>query len=523
MGEEVNIEQKLAAALEQLAKKDNIIATLNDRISALVSQIENQSAALKNLEKNFETLNSRLIGSEPSGDIRKRKAPAHGAGAVTRGPLDAYFTVPANSSSHGDTSNDRMDDEELASNGDSGIPPNPNVGHQPDMQNHASTSGASFAAVATKNIAKPMPLQLGVTDRVAINQIIDLLNVFDKDDFDFVQLKGGSPPKIFPKNSIVKGAIIKLFQSNRVEFNSYSEKGEKRQSYIVRGLNYGDDSSNISLIRRSIADVGILGGVDCSRFLTGHMKRTADVNQTVLYRFTLDAKANESSLLQIKSINGYRVTIEKMRKSVVIQCHRCQRFQHTANSCSFEFRCVQCATTHKPGVCPRTVNKKLPLQCCNCVSAGLKNANHSSNNLNVCGFFKQKHSALFEKFVKNRTSAQPLNTNSNVNRSGRSVAGPSISSPDVFIGPTNANNPNTSIKKNKSNSKSVPASQNSSEWTVVQRKKSKPKSSLNSVQIPVNSGKSHTIPARSSGNSSQRVEALIGAFSNLLREFCNAS
>lgn len=524
MGEEENIDTLKTKFEAALLEKDATITLLNVRILNLEKVIENQSAILEKINANFTTLNSKVLGSGFADGEAKRKRPTGQGSNINTGPIDKFLSASAG---QGSAEEVPMDDDSVQPNRavSSGIDSNLNAGLHSNMQAHVSNSGASFAAVTAKNVARPMPLQLGVTDRTAINQIIELLNEFDKSDFDFVQLKGGSPPRIFPKNSNVKDNIIKLFQANGIEFNSYSEKGEKRQSYIVRGLNYGDDSSNITYIRRSIADVGIICAVDCSRFLTGHMKRSDDVNLAVLYRFTLDSNANESSLLQIKSINGFRVSIEKMRKSVVIQCHRCQRFQHTAKSCSFGFRCVQCVTKHGPGVCPRTLNKKLPLQCCNCVAAGLKNANHTANNLNACSFFKQKHSVLFDKFQKNVSStAQHRNVNSNINHSGGGASTQSNqTSTDVFIGPTPANNP-ASSKKKKKKSKSVPVNQNSSGRTSASESiKSNTKSNFNSNQNPVNSGKSHSGSGHSSNGSSQRVEALIGAFSKLLREFCNAT
>lgn len=355
-GDEIDIEQLKSDFAAQLAAKESIIQSLNERISALQTSIDNnQSAILNQINENYIDLNSKVLGSTESSSKRKK---ANGATSTSMGPIDK-FIISSNDSHNLNSNSVCMNEDSVNSSAAivSDAAHDLNSTQQPVVQPQtASIGGASFATVAAKNIAKPMPLQLGVTDRITINQIIDLLCEFDKDDFDFIQLKGGSPPRIFPKNSIVKSQMINVFRENNIEFNTYSEDGEKRQTYIVRGLNYGDDSTNITLICCSIADVGFLGGVDCSRFLTGQMKRGGDVNQAVLYRFTLDAKVNESSLLQIKSINGYRVTIEKMRKSVVIQRHRCQRFQHTFKSCSFEYRCEQCVVKHGPGLCPRTTN-----------------------------------------------------------------------------------------------------------------------------------------------------------------------
>lgn len=508
--EEVNIEQKLEAALKQLAQKDDIITNLNARIAALEESIKNQSVVMSKLNDNFSLLNNQL-GASGSDLVKRKKVNAKAKPlADGKGPMDNYIVVRDETDGSGEMDSiDNSNDVTMVNN-------------LPNLNQNSTSSlsaPATFASVtgAVKSVAKPMPLQLGVTDRAAISQIVDLLiNTFEEGDFDFVQLKGGSPPRIFPKSSIIKAQIMQLFQANNIEFNSYSEKGDKHQSYIVRGLNYGDDAANISHIRRALADIGILSATECGRFLTGHMKRAENANTTVLYRFTLSPGADVVSLSQIKSINGFRVIIEKMRKSIVIQCHRCQRFQHTAKSCAFEFRCVQCVTKHGWGVCPRTVNKKLPLQCCNCVGAGFKNVNHTANNLHVCGYFKQYHVALFNKISKHVNSNPRQDINS-IRSEPNVPANPAPSTSDAFAGPAHANNPNISKRK-----KSDPKSAHTG-WTAVDNKKSKSKNSNKSspASNQINSGKSHT--NSSTGNSNHRVEALIGAFSKLLRDFCHAT
>lgn len=487
------------AFVAAIAEKDAIIANLNSRIACLEQSILNQNAVLAQLNQNIIALNNNI--SDPTEGNSKRKKSSKFPSTDT-GPIDRFLyarplssEVPSNETIANDVA---MDDTTT-------------VDGSTDELNQPHIPAATYAEAVRKGKSKPMPLQLGTADRVAINQIIVLLGAFEPGDFDFVQLKGGSLPRIFPKDAIIKDKIVRLFSDNKIEFNSYTEKNEKQQSFIVRGLNHGEESTNVSHICRSLAEVGILSAIDCSRFLTGHMKRVGESNNTVLYRFTLPPNTDLSSLTQIKLINGFRVTIEKMRKSVIIQCHRCQRFQHTAKQCSFEYRCVQCLNRHDPGCCPRKLNDKLPLRCCNCVAAGIKEANHTANDFNSCSYFKNKHSLLFNKFANSRQAAiNKLKSE----RPDIAVPRPGSSS-DTAIGPAHANNPHASHKKKMKNSNStVPR-------MLVENKKSRGGNSIPVSKSTVNSGKSFS--ASTSGNSNHRVEALIGAFSKLLREFCNAS
>lgn len=92
----------------------------------------------------------------------------------------------------------------------------------------------------------------------------------------------------------------------------------------------------------------------------------------------------------IKEIGPFRVRIEKMKPSEIVQCRRCQRYQHTAAGCGFAYRCVQCVTVHLPGACPRAANKSLPLGCINCYCARLKHDTHTANDHRNCEFYRTK-------------------------------------------------------------------------------------------------------------------------------------
>lgn len=149
-----------------------------------------------------------------------------------------------------------------------------------------------------------------------------------------------------------------------------------------------------------------------------------------------------------------------MRKSTVIQCKRCQRFQHSTSSCSFNYRCVQCSNNHGPGECPRIKNTKLPLQCCNCVTAGLKNINHTANDLLKCEFFKTKHAQLFNKF-KSAMDSKAKNTSTGASKKSIGIGSIPNSSnnstfaADLLATPAAANNPHLKTGNKKKEKKKV--------------------------------------------------------------------
>lgn len=374
-----------------------------------------------------------------------------------------------------------------------------------NTQTFAKIAGSGSKSGSKTDIikSKPMPIQLNKLNHADVNGIIAALNSKFHGDFEFVQIKAGSSPRIYPKDTATKQNIAKFLEANAVEFNTFSERDQKQQSYILRGLNYGDDNTNISNIAATLNSIGIpSANIQISRYFTGFMKRNLTDDQAKLYRFTLNADSNTTNLSQIKSINGFRVAVEKMRKSTIIQCRRCQRFQHTANSCSFQYRCVQCVSVHAPGICPRKVNDKLPIQCVNCTSDGINNNNHTANNLNVCGFFKSKHMNLYNKFQKSISDGKiKSNTANKSNSKLNSVS-------KQLIEPVRANAGNKNSKnKDKSND-------------IIRRYRPNVSATTNNstanstVKSTVNSGKSHT-----GKFSEDKINALTCALVQVLREF----
>lgn len=55
--------------------------------------------------------------------------------------------------------------------------------------------------------------------------------------------------------------------------------------------------------------------------------------------------------------------------------------------CSHKYRCVQCVQSHEPGLCPRLINKNLPLGCVNCAAAEMPHAGHTANDYKSCLYY----------------------------------------------------------------------------------------------------------------------------------------
>lgn len=63
--------------------------------------------------------------------------------------------------------------------------------------------------------------------------------------------------------------------------------------------------------------------------------------------------AARTSILEVKTVGGIRLKVEKARKSSrPLQCFRCQRLGHVAANCHCPARCVFCSESHEVKDCP---------------------------------------------------------------------------------------------------------------------------------------------------------------------------
>lgn len=404
--EKDNLLAQLQACQLLLLDKDKIIKDMSDRIACLEASIENQSKTLDSINSNMALLSKQHTAKNASSNnsgLGKRSNPS----TITNQhqPAKQQLLLDSNDSNH------MVVDEQT---------PSPNNTVTENIVNNVSAQNQSnqpptFAQITSKR-SKPMPIQLSDLDHQSLDLLFNKLNEkFGHTSFDVVQLSAAMAPKIYPKDANIKQQISEFLSANDIQHNSYTEKDEKRQAFIIRGLNFGEESDNINHITQSLQQVGISNDIDCIKFITGSMKRNAAENkqQNVLYRVTLGPGENITGLQSIKVINGFKIKIEKQKKSSIIQCRRCQRFLHTANACAYDYRCVQCNQKHTAGDCPRSSNKQLPLECCNCSSIGHRQVGHSANNLVACYYFKTKHPALYTKF----TNISQINSNHQHNQS----------------------------------------------------------------------------------------------------------
>lgn len=454
--------------------KDALIAVLKSQNVNLQNQITDLNKKIDVLSANLLQLTAQLTSTNTTRALKRKQTQIGNSSNKTKiaKPISSYFNnVKNNSAAKSDTMDtsetDDADTDSISNEFTSTTRTLPGDGDQYNLNSTAKAADVPIQLPKTNEWAnvvlnnapiasgpKPSPIQLAAMDKSTYATIINgLFDKFGGKGYRWQQLKSFSLPRILTDDLDTKHKVKEWLDAGHHEYNSYAERGQKRKSYLLRGLIHGSDETNVESIGRALADVGVTGDATITRFLTGYMKRNPNNNAAPIYQITLDHNSDDSNISKIATINNFCVRFEKMKPSRIIQCHRCQRLSHTAAMCSHNYRCVQCVHSHEPGCCPRSTNKNLPIGCVNCAAADLPHTGHTANDLRKCAFYNNISKGANKSDVSKVAGIS--------NHSSSNAA--SVRFQHVNIEePVRANNPNLKKGNKKNSNKKTSTSTNSS-------------------------------------------------------------
>lgn len=423
------LREQIQGLNDQSIKQSELIVNLTTKIDSLLVKNTN----VKSVDK---TMFRKRPNSNNSDTNASKVTKSSNANVVD----DMDLTENANNTSI-------ADDNDVSNNYSSGIKSADH--HEPNITLNVdgNKNWADIVGNDENVIGKTMPIQLKLMKPTKITIVMNLIREkFGDKEYSWRQLGTNVAPRIFTNDIETKKQIMGFLRENGIEFNTYAEKTSKRKAYIVRGLCYGDDNINIGGINDALINHGICGNIEIKRFMTGHMRKNQD-KYMPLYQIVFDADVTDSNIGNIKQVNSFQIKIEKMKKSGVAQCKRCQRFLHTASSCSHSYRCVQCVAKHQPGQCPRANNGNLPLACINCKEAGLNAMGHTANDLTHCQYYLQNYQ---QKGKKNTTTTNtPRENVADPQLAGTTSKATHTTQSNDIIHNTVANEPTLNKKKTK--------------------------------------------------------------------------
>jgi len=209
------------------------------------------------------------------------------------------------------------------------------------------------------------PIKVFNTDSKLVSKLLS--NELGKDKYTIKNLSQQKISiKLKEKEDIEK--TKKLFEKSGTQYFTFTNKNDKLQTYLLKGLSVNYTPAEILeyINELKIDDLEI---IKAFRFST--VKSKTEGKELPIIVIQLSANSKAQSLKEIKYIDGTCVNFEKLRRSGILQCFRCQRYGHVSSNCNMQFRCVKCNENHNPGECkmPDITNKD-KLYCVLCKKTG---------------------------------------------------------------------------------------------------------------------------------------------------------
>lgn len=175
---------------------------------------------------------------------------------------------------------------------------------------------------------------------------------------DFTARSGPDNIKIQLKSPDDYRSVTLYMENEGVEFHTYNTEKSNILKVIIKNI---PSTIKPDELKQALGE---------RNFEPTHVGQLKDRMGTPLpmYQVTLPKNEKSKEIFGITDIIHCKVRVEAYRKAKndnITQCHRCQRFGHTANYCKAEPRCVKCAMSHLTRDCLKNDTKK-PAKCINC-------------------------------------------------------------------------------------------------------------------------------------------------------------
>jgi hypothetical protein len=234
----------------------------------------------------------------------------------------------------------------------------------------------------------PKPIYVASSSFAGVKNSLTSLKLSKVPDFKIV----GKHIKVLAHSKEDKLLIQEKMTQTKQQHYTFTEPEDRHLQFVL----YGHHVNNADELKEEL----VAAKIPASKVLK--INRSAD-SPVFLVSFE---KKSEISLQKLQTVHG------KLNSLIVrwakfqpsqrrpTQCHRCQRFGHSANNCALSFRCVKCLETHEPGQCARTTREGLP-SCVNCGAEG-----HASNST-TCPAYQRHVESIAAKKRKDIRDRQP--------------------------------------------------------------------------------------------------------------------
>lgn len=228
------------------------------------------------------------------------------------------------------------------------------------LANITNISADSENAYQSK-IPKPPPIFVhGVTD---YTKMVEALQDIVEIEQYKTKTMANNVVKINANTVDTYRKLVKFMKESNIIHHTYQLKEDKAYRVVIRNIHH---TVPLADIKEALKEEGFL-----ARNIVNIIHRGTKLPLPMFY-VDLEPADNNKDIYNLKLLNNHIIKVEPPRKSTsLVQCTRCQQYNHTQAYCTLPYKCVKCGNSHDTRTCKK--DRNTPAKCALC------NGNHPAN------------------------------------------------------------------------------------------------------------------------------------------------
>lgn len=210
---------------------------------------------------------------------------------------------------------------------------------------------------AQKTIPKPPPIFVhGV---VNYEQMLNTLAAVAEEDKFFTKCLAENVVKINAKTPETYRSLVKYMKERNIVYHTYQMKEEKPYRVVLKHLH---SATPINDIKEELENVGFE-----VRNIINIRQRSTKIPLPMFF-VDLEPAENNKNIYKLNYLQNKVIEVEPPRKRFeLVQCTRCQQYNHTKSYCNRPYACVKCGGSHDTKKCMKS--RETPAKCILCDGA----------------------------------------------------------------------------------------------------------------------------------------------------------
>jgi hypothetical protein len=180
--------------------------------------------------------------------------------------------------------------------------------------------------------------------------------------------------------------VVRFMKDSNIIYHTYQLKEDKPYRVVIRNLHH---TIPIEYIKEDLQKAGFK-----VRNITNITHRVTKLPLPMFY-VDLEPAGNNKEIYNLRFLNNLVIKVEPPHKTTnIVQCTRCQQYNHTKAYCNLPYKCVKCGKPHDSKTCVKS--KNTPAKCALC--GGEHPANYRG-----CQVHKDLQNKIRQKTPTNRT------------------------------------------------------------------------------------------------------------------------